>query len=191
MIHTRQNIFDGTWKKPPSLGWMFVPLTQYHGGGAAATIEPLNEHLDHYDRMLTSNLALGVQACYRGPRLYDTAATRELVASRVAWFKQHRDILESDVVHGRRADGRDVDWMLHVNPRLETPGMLVVFNPLPEAVERDLPVDLYYTGLQRRARVTPAAGEPLDVALDARSRGRIPVRVPARGFTWARIEPGR
>ncbi|MCD8534216.1 MAG: alpha-galactosidase [Verrucomicrobia bacterium] len=38
VLHTRQNIFDGTWQKTPSMGWMFVPLTQYHGGGAAATI---------------------------------------------------------------------------------------------------------------------------------------------------------
>ena len=40
-IIERQNIFDGTWEKAPSMGWMFVPLTEYHGGGAAATIEPL------------------------------------------------------------------------------------------------------------------------------------------------------
>ena len=58
VIHTRQNIFDGTWEKTPSMGWMFVPLTEYQGGGAAATIEPLDEHLDHYERMLVSNLAL-------------------------------------------------------------------------------------------------------------------------------------
>ena len=77
VIHTRQNIFDGTWEKLPSMGWMFVPLTEYQGGGAAATIEPLDEHLDHYERMLVSNLALGVQACYRGPRLYDTERTRD------------------------------------------------------------------------------------------------------------------
>ncbi len=37
----RQNIFDGTWEKTPSMGWMFVPLVQYQGGGAAATLEPL------------------------------------------------------------------------------------------------------------------------------------------------------
>ncbi len=42
VIHTRQNIYDGTWQKTPSMGWMFVPLTEYHGGGEAATIEPLS-----------------------------------------------------------------------------------------------------------------------------------------------------
>jgi len=28
LIHTRQNICDGTWTKTPSMGWMFVPLSQ-------------------------------------------------------------------------------------------------------------------------------------------------------------------
>ena len=185
VIHTRQNIYDGTWHRPPSLGWMFVPLTQYHGGGAAATIEPLDEHREHYGRMLDANLAMGVQACYRGPRLYDTERVRELVAGRVAWFKRHRAILESDLVHGRRADGRDVDWMLHVHPQLEERGMLVVFNPLPEAVERTLSVDLYYTGLTGAASVSMGGAAPVRVPLDARGRARIPVRVPAGGFAWA------
>ena len=94
VIHTRQNIYDGTWNKTPSMGWMHVPLAQYHGGGAAATIEPLREHLDHYQRMLESNLALGVQAHYRGPRLFDTPETRDRVKSVVDWFKRYRDILE-------------------------------------------------------------------------------------------------
>ena len=51
---------------------MFVPLTEYHGGGAAATIEPLDDHLDHYERRLMNLFGAGVQACFRGPRLYDT-----------------------------------------------------------------------------------------------------------------------
>ena len=127
LLHARQNIYDGTWYKTPSMGWMFVPLSEYHGGGAAATIEPLRDHLEHYAQMIDSNLGLGVQACYRGPRLFDSPETRDLVKQKVAWFKKHRAILESDVVHGRRPDGRNLDWMLHVNPGLDECGMLVVY----------------------------------------------------------------
>lgn len=189
VIHTRQNIYDGTWVKTPSMGWMFVPLTQYHGGGAAATIEPLDEHIDHYERMLMSNLGLGVQAVYRGHRLYDTPRVREMVTNCVTWFKQYRDILESDVIHGRRADGRDLDWMLHVNPRLDTPGMLVVYNPLDRDVTREIRVNLYYTGLTERAMIHPhdLAGTGVDIA--ANGRIDLEVTVPAGGMSWYVIRP--
>jgi len=188
VIHTRQNIYDGTWQKTPSMGWMFVPLTQYHGGGAAATIEPLDTHLGHYERMVASNLALGVQACYRGPRLYDTDRTKAMVKRWVEWFKAYRDILESDVVHGRRADGRDLDWMLHVNPRLERKGMLVVFNPLTRAREKTLRVNLYYTGLTKTARVSDKGGPAKQHALDRGYCIDLPVRVGPEAMTWFVIE---
>jgi hypothetical protein len=187
VIHTRQNIFDGSWEKSPSMGWMFVPLAQYHGGGAAATIEPLDQHRDHYGRMLASNLALGVQACYRGPRLFDTPATKSVVKHWVDWFKQHRDILESDMVHGRRADGRDLDWMLHVNPKLETKGMLVVFNPLDHEVTRTLDLDVYYTGLESRVRVSSMGEAETEHALHRSTRLHLPVTVPAGGLFWATL----
>ncbi len=188
IIHTRQNIYDGTWEKAPSMGWMFVPLTEYHGGGAAATIEPLDAHMDHYERMLTGNLAFGVQACYRGPKLYDTERVRDMVRSRVAWYKEHRNILESDLIHGRRADGRDVDWMLHVNPALKTRAMLVAFNPLDAPVERELKVNLYYSGLTDKTLVSGGDGraETLELARDHTVRVR--VSLPPQGFTWRVFE---
>jgi hypothetical protein len=184
VIHTRQNIFDGTWEKAPSMGWMFVPLTEYQGGGEAATIEPLDAHLDHYERMVVSNLAMGVQACYRGPRLYDTDRTKAMLQRWVTWFKAHREILESDLVHGRRADARDIDWMLHVNPQLNEKGMLVVFNPLDEPVRRTLDVNLYYTGLTDTAQIESAQGDTQTIKLQRNYHIEIPVEVPAGGMTW-------
>jgi len=188
VLHTRQNIYDGTWEKVPAMGWMFVPLTQYHGGGAAATIEPLDKHRPHYERMLYSNLAMGVQACYRGPRLYDTDRTKQLVRKWVAWFKTYRDILESDVIHGRRADGRDLDWMLHANPKLKHKGMLVVFNPLGRPVTKTLRVNLYYTGLAETARFRPEGGPAKTYKLDRDYRVSLPVQVAPEGMTWFVIE---
>jgi len=167
---------------------MFVPLTQYHGGGAAATIEPLDRHRDHYRRMLTSNLAMGVQACYRGPRLYDTDRTRTLVRECADWFKKYRDILESDMVHGRRADGRDLDWMLHVNPGLEYKGMLVVFNPLKKPVDRTIRVNLYYTGLTDTARIRREEQESETCRLARDCTVDIPVKIGPESFTWFVLE---
>ncbi|MSU61516.1 MAG: alpha-galactosidase [Pedosphaera sp.] len=188
VIHTRQNIYDGTWQKTPSMGWMFVPLTEYQGGGAAATIEPLDQHLDHYERMIESNLALGVQACYRGPRLFDTGRTRMTVKAKVDWFKAHRDILESDLIHGRRADARELDWMLHVNPNLKEKGLLVVFNPLNEPVTKNLRVNLYYTGLTDSARIREKGGSAKRFKLSRDYSLELPVRVSAQGMNWFTVE---
>jgi hypothetical protein len=191
VIHTRQNIYDGTWLKTPSMGWMFVPLTQYHGGGAAATIEPLDEHIDHYERMLTSNLAMGVQAVYRGFRVYDTPRVKNMVIRWVDWFKEHREVLESDVLHGRRADARDIDWMLHVNPAGEEKGMLVVFNPLSKPVKKTLRIDLYYTGLDDQAMVSREGDNPIKTTIGPRGKAEIEVEVPAGGFSWHVITEGK
>ncbi len=184
VIHTRQNIYDGSWSKTPSMGWMHVPLSQYHGGGPAATIEPLAEHLDHYRRMLTSNLGMGVQAHYRGPRIFDTPETRDMVKQQVDWFKKYRDILESDIIHGRRADGRDLDWILHANPQLENQGMLCVYNPLDHAVKKNVRVDLYYTGLTDVARVRHEENQPDEVQIARDNQVEIEVEVPAGEMTW-------
>ncbi|MEC7584943.1 MAG: alpha-galactosidase [Planctomycetota bacterium] len=193
VIHTRQNLFDGTREKTPSMGWMFVPLTQYHGGGAAATIEPLAEHLAHYELMLASNLGWGAQACYRGPRLYDTEAVRGAVRRWVDWYLRHRAILESDVIHGssRRACGRWLDWVLHANPTLEQPGMLVVYNPTDAEVTASLPLDLYYTGLAGDIEVTRDGGGPQQLRLDARGRTTLPVVMAPQavaGFVFRRAD---
>jgi hypothetical protein len=188
VIHTRQNIFDGTWSKTPSMGWMFVPLSEYHGGGAAATIEPLDEHLDHYQQMLQSNLGLGVQACYRGPRLFDTDRTRDMLARNVAWFKKYREILESDVVHGKRADGRDLDWMLHVNPHLKRKGMLLVYNPTDDPITKSIRVSFYYTGLTDTIVLKEKDSEAKSIQLDRDYCRDIEVTVEANGMNWFVIE---
>jgi hypothetical protein len=167
-----------------------VPLTEYQGGGAAATIEPLREHLAHYGRMLAGNLAFGVQACYRGPRLFDTEETRAVVKEWVDFYKLHRLILDSDLIHLRRADGRDLDYMLHVNPQLDEKGLLVVFNPLKHSVKKTLRIPLYYTGLTHTARIREQEGEPRTYRLDRGYEVRIEVQVPPSGVTWFVIEGG-
>jgi hypothetical protein len=190
----RQNIFDGTWEKAPSMGWMFVPLTEYQGGGAAATIEPLKDHLAHYETRLANLFGAGVQACYRGPRLYDTDETKAVVQKWVAFYKAHRAILNSDIIHLRRADGRDWDGWLHVNPRLSECGLAVFYNPLSQPIERRVRVPLYYTGLTNRAIVHWQDGNSEEVSLARDYSAEVNVKIPARGRTWMTLrqpEPGK
>jgi len=180
----RQNIYDGTWEKAPSMGWMFVPLVEYQGGGAAATLEPLSEHLDAYGWHLAQNFGSGVQACYRGPRLYDTDATKAVVKQWVDFYKRHRAILDSDIVHVRRPDGRGIDCMLHVNPTLPECGLAMVYNPTDQKIDTTLTLPLTYTGLSERARIGEKEGKAREVALDREYNVQIPIKMPPRSITW-------
>jgi hypothetical protein len=188
IILGRQNIYDGTWTKTPSMGWMFVPLVEYQGGGAAATLEPLHAHLDAYAAHMANNFGAGVQACYRGPRLYDTDETKAVVEHWVGWFKAHRAILESDIIHVRRPDGRDVDCFLHVNPQIKERAMAVVYNPLRVDADHVLELPLGYSGLTDRVLIRHESGKAEEGRLDREYRLRVPVHVPAQGMTWCVME---
>ena len=184
IILGRQNIYDGTWKKVPTASWTFTPLVQYQGGGDAATLEPLDEHLDAYKAHMIQNYGSGVQSCYRGFRLYDTERTKETVIEVIQWYKAHRDILCSDLVHLRRPDGRDWDGIMHVNPDLEEKGFAMLYNPTSEDITRTISLPLYYTGLTRTARISERGGKPRKVRLDREYNARITVTIPAEGYTW-------
>ena len=186
-IIERQNIYDGTWEKTPSMGWMFVPLTEYQGGGATATIEPLKDHLPHYETRLANLFGAGVQACYRGPRLYDCDETKAVVEKWVAFYKQHRAILDSDLLHLRRADGRDWDGWLHVNPALPERGLAMFYNPLDQPLERSIRLPLYYTGLTARAVIRREDGPPETITLARDYSVRLTLGIPARGRTWITV----
>ena len=170
------------------MGWMFVPLTQYHGGGAAATIEPLAEHLDHYEARLANLFGAGVQACYRGPRIYDTDATKAVVAKWIAFYKQHREVLDADIVHLRRPDGRDWDGFVHVNPQGKEKALAFFYNPLGDPITRRLRIPLHYAGLSGKASVSVEGAPPVPIELDANQVAAIEITIPARGRTWALIQ---
>ena len=155
----RRDIFDGTWEKTPSMGWMHVPLVAYHGGQANSVFEPLSENLDDYRFVLMQNFLLGVQGHYRGHRLYDTEETKQMVKHIVEFYGKHWDILNSDVVHFRRPNGRTIDGMLHVNPQLEEKACLVLFNSTDQTLRETLHVPLYYAGLTTGTRVTDMGGQ--------------------------------
>jgi len=177
----RQNIYDGTWLKPPSMAWTFVPLTQYHGGGAAATLEPLADHLYEYDAHMTQNYGSGVQACYRGPRLYDTEDTRELVIQKITHYKKYREILNADIIHLRRPDGRDWDGILHVDPQLEIKGYAILYNPTGKEIKRNISLPLYYSGLSENANISIGDGPFTEYSISRDYSVEVDVNIPAHG----------
>lgn len=183
-IIERQNVYDGTWTKTPSMGWMFVPLVEYHGGGKAATIEPLREHLPHYGQRLANLFGAGVQACYRGPQLYDAPETKALVEKWVQFYKKHRQILDADIIHIRRPDGRDYDAILHVDPQGVEKGLLMVYNPLDEAIEREIEVPVYYTGLKTNVLVSERDDKPVKRSISRDYKITLKIKIPAKGNTY-------
>lgn len=188
VILNRQNIYDGTWEKMPSMNWGFVPLTEYHGGGAAASLEPLSEHLYAYELLMMQYYGAGVQACYRGPRLYDTEETKKLVTKVISWYKKYRTILNSQIIHLRRPDGRDWDGILHVDPSGKQKGLAMLYNPDDHVMTRKINLPLYYTGLTKKAMIREKEGKPVSYLLDKDKKVTIEIAIPANGYTWLVIE---
>lgn len=185
LVIERQNVYDNNWTRNTSMHWMFVPLTQYHGGGKAATIEPLSEHLDHYSARFANLLGCGAQACWRGPRLYDTPETLAMVRKWVAFYKENRRILDGDMIHLRRPDGRDWDgWlMIDPDPGKGLRGIASLFNPTAKPLKRDVTLPLYYTGAKGKAKIAVGDGaEAKTYALDALGKATVAVEIPANGW---------
>ena len=187
-IINRQNIHDGTLEKIPSMAWGFVPLTKYQGGGPEAVLEPLSEHLNDYEQLMMQYYGAGVQACYRGPRLYDTETTRLMVAKTILWYKKYRNILNADMIQLRRADGRDWDGWMHVNPALAQKGLMMLFNPTQEAITRTISLPLYYTGLSKTAMVKDAKGVSKTYTLNRDYTIDFTFTIAADSYSWYVIE---
>jgi hypothetical protein len=93
-------------------------------------------------------------------------------------------------MHLRRPDGRDLDYVLHVDPRGNERAFLAVWNPTSEPISRPLRIPLTYAGLRDRARVTPvdpfvSPKTGVAIELDASQHGVIEVDVPANGFAFS------
>lgn len=187
-ILNRQNIYDATWNETPSMVWGFVPLTKYQGGGPEAVLEPLSEHLDAYEQLMMQYYGAGVQACYRGPRLYDTDETRKTVSTVIGWYKKYRDILNSDIIHLRRADGRDWDGIMHVNPELPVKGLVMLYNPTGQKMVRNIKLPLYYTGKDQSVKIRVKEGAAQSYKIGRSYEVDYKVEIPAEGYTWLVVE---
>ena len=165
-----------------------MPLVQYHGGGAAATLEPLSKHLYEYKTLMFQNYGAGVQACYRGPRLYDTEETKQTVIEIISWYKRYREILNSDIIHLRQPDARDWDGIMHVNPKLKEKALALLFNPTDVDIKRTIELPLYYTGLEKKAKIREQEGKAKTYKLSRSYCVTVDVVIPANGYTWLVVE---
>ena len=184
LLLNRQYIYDGTWHKIPTMGWIGVQLVGFYTSDPSVGLEPLVEHLALYERNLVQCLGAGAMTVVRGNRLYDTSETKSMVEKWARWFRKYRPILTSDLIHITRPTGRGLDAMLHVNPELETRGLAVVFNPTQRRIERELKVPLYYAGLTESVGVREREGPLHRRELDSRGTLQLPVTLEPGAFTW-------
>jgi hypothetical protein len=103
----------------------------------------------------------------------------------VEWYKANRDVLEADVVHLRRADGRRLDYVLHVLPEKGV-AMAVIYNPTKRDLEEEIDLPLESHGLKGKVRQTGPKGGQLHLKPPQRVR----VRVPASSWTWIKFSRG-
>jgi hypothetical protein len=187
----RQYLYDGTWLKPPTMGGFGIGLIGTYTDDPRSMLEPLDKNLDWYELNLAQGLGSGCQLNFRANRLYDTQRTRQMVHKWVEWYKKHRPILSSDIIHMGRPDGRDVDSILHVNPQLDEKGLVVFFNPKFEVVTRNVTLPLYYTGLGETARIREQEGKARTYKLGRDYSVEMNVALPPRGVSWFVISAGK
>ena len=64
----------------------------------------------------------------------------------------------------------------------------MVYNPLAETVERNLRVNLYYTGLTETAQVQEREGPTNTLTIDRQYNITLPVRLLPRTTSWFAIK---
>ena len=75
-----------------------------------------------------------------------------------------------------------------VDPAGREKGLLMVFNPLERRVSKRINVPLYYTGLERNAKISEKDTEPKPYQLARNYSVSVDVDLAARGLTWFVIE---
>lgn len=167
---SRMGLYDDLYKNLPTQGWMFVPLTEYHSGGKAATFA---NHPEELNWAVAQYLGAGTAACYRGSQVYNESTveglqTRSTFQRWISFYKAHRETIIQPVVHLRRPTMSNWDGWLHVHPlgKVEV-GLAMIFNPTDQHWEDvDITFPLYYTSLTDEVLVRVNDGEPFRIEID-------------------------
>lgn len=199
---SRMTLYDDLYRNLPTMGWMFVPLTEYEGGGDHATFD---DHLQEIEWAFAQNLGAGTAACYRGNRLYDNStatgqAIRSVMRKWIDFYKLHRSILIQPVIHLKRPTMHDWDGWLHVRPYKSRPsenkfsffksptgaqeevGLAMIFNPTDRHLRETLILPLYYTGLTDLVQVSLNDSPFFLAVIDRDYRLRIDLDMPKKSI---------
>ncbi|MES1181229.1 MAG: alpha-galactosidase, partial [Flavobacterium sp.] len=96
--------------------------------------------------------------------------------------------LNSDIIHLRRADGRDWDGIMHVNPLLKTKALVMLYNPLKEKMTRTIKLPLYYAGITNIATVREKEGVAKKYTVNRDFEIQLTFTIEPENYTWFVIE---
>ena len=226
LLLSRQMVYDNTFEWIATQGWSFLPLDGYGGGHMEAQFRPLEENAFDCESLArdlapgararsgccllpcacaTDDLAwaqymgYGVAGvCWRGPQIFEGPLSKAVVTKWIAFYKKFRETLTSDMlIHVRRPDGQNVDAVLHANPGGATEkGLIFAFNPTDRPITANVSVNLYYTGLEITATVTPGSVDKLSTIAPPATAGGVAhtlrrdysilveISMPASGYAW-------
>ena len=181
----RTYIFDGTTHKPPTNGGVCFDLNR--AGGMATPDE-----LRFYNTSLAVFLAAAGR-CFQGGALWQNDASKALVSAWMATFNRFRDVLNGDIIHVKKPNGRSWDAMMHVLPSA-APGSVrafaLFFNPsTTQDIVLSTQLSVYYAGFSAASVVNVEWSDgsteslPQDIFFSIALRKRI----EAKGFAWAAL----
>lgn len=155
LISSRIYNYKGTFGKIPSMGWSFIPLSVYHGGGKAASFAPLGKNLFDYEWSVFQHVMSGVLPCFRGKRLFDDEKSKSMLKKWVAFYKKYKRVINGITVHfmppvideNNKGRTKDLDCILNVVPNGDVRGVLAVFNQTDREIKKAIKVPLYYANL--------------------------------------------
>jgi hypothetical protein len=111
-----------------------------------------------------------------------------MVKDKVKWFKAHRDILISDIVHVKRPTGQSIDAFLHVNPKLPMEkAMAMVFNPTTEDRTENITLPLYYSGFTDDVLVSVGGAAATKSTIERDYSLTLELSVASKSTTWVSL----
>ena len=111
-----------------------------------------------------------------------------MVKKKIQWFKAHRDILISDIVHVKRPNGQSLDAFLHVNPKLpKEKAMAMIFNPTTVDLTENITLPLYYSGFTDDVLVSVGGATATKSTLERDYSLTLELKLAPKSTTWVSL----
>lgn len=155
LIASRIYNYKGTFNKIPSMGWGFLPMSVYHGGGSLACFAPVSKHKKEFTWAIFQAVMSGVIPCIRGKSLVDSKEGEEILSKWVSFYKKYKNVINGNTIHfmpprfskDNKCRTSDLDAVLNVCSSGEVRGILAVFNQTDRDITKSISVPIFYTNL--------------------------------------------